>query len=322
MFRESYSFTYRNSETGRESAFNKGIKDAMTAVDGFSKYIPPSEDAARWELMVTDCGWTHIPPDSPYPPGKHPENYTTNLQTGRVLQEEQIVYITRGEGTFWSEHSGKLPIRAGSVFLLFPGVRHSYRPHPSTGWDEHWVGFTGDYGKRLMERFFSPKKPVLPVGNHPGLLDLFKDISTMALHESFGYRPIVAAKTIEIMARLVARSKQGGARSGEKERIVRDACCLILDSIDKDIDFKAYAAKAGVSYSSLRRLFREHTGLPLNQYLLEIRVRKAKELLVNTDLKMQPIAEACGLENVNYFSRLFKARAGCSPLQFRKNGST
>jgi len=285
--------------------------------DGFLKYIPQSGEAAKWEVVVTDCGWSHVPPHSPYPPGEHPIGYAIHPNTGRVLQEEQVVYITRGTGTFWSEHTGALNIQAGNVFLLYPGIRHSYKPNVSTGWDEHWVGFTGAYAKRLMHRFFSSDKPVLSVGNHPDLLNLFKEISTLARHETFGYRPIIAAKTLEILARLHALTQQCGVRSDEKEKIVRDTCCHILEAINTPIDFKAYAEEVGISYSSFRRLFKQHTGLPPNQYLLEMRIQKAKGLLVNTDLKLQPIGEACGLENVNYFSRLFKDRTGFSPLQYR-----
>jgi len=303
------------TSTGWKSA-NK--KRAMTT-DGFVKYIPLSDETAKWELAVTNCGWTHVPPDSPYPPGEHPDAYSIHANTGRILEEEQIVYITRGKGTFWSEDTGSLNIQAGNIFLLFSSIRHSYQPNPTTGWDEHWIGFTGDYAKRLMSRFFSSRKPVLSIGNHPDLLNLFIDISTLAGRETFGYRPIVAAKTLEIMARLNALAKQSGVRSDEKEKIVRDTCCHILEAINTPIDFKKYAEGVGISYSSFRRIFKEHTGLPPNQYLLEMRIQKAKGLLVNTDLKLQPIGEACGFDNVNYFSRLFKDRTGCPPRQYRKS---
>jgi len=170
--------------------------------NGFSRYIPSSDEARRWGIFVTDLGYTDIAPSTNYPPGQHPEQYTLNRKTGRILQEHQIVYITRGKGVFWSDRSGTITIRTGSVFLLFPGVRHRYRPHCKTGWEEHWIGFGGDQGEKLMREFFSPEKPVIHTGTDSDLLSLFRDACTLAQRESFGFRPVIAAKTMEIIARI------------------------------------------------------------------------------------------------------------------------
>ena len=170
--------------------------------NGFSRYIPSSDEARRWGIFVTDLGYTDIAPSTNYPQGQHPEQYTLNRKTGRILQEHQIVYITRGKGVFWSDRSGTITIRTGSVFLLFPGVRHRYRPHCKTGWEEHWIGFGGDQGEKLMREFFSPEKPVIHTGTDSDLLSLFRDACTLAQRESFGFRPVIAAKTMEIIARI------------------------------------------------------------------------------------------------------------------------
>ena len=128
--------------------------------DAFFRYITVPEEAKRWGLHVTDLGYTKVPSGVPYPPFKHPESYTLQQETGRVLPEYQVIYITRGGGTFWSESSGEITIKAGSVFFLFPGIRHRYRPNSQTGWDEQGVGFTGDHADRLMQTFFDPVQPV------------------------------------------------------------------------------------------------------------------------------------------------------------------
>ena len=64
--------------------------------------------------------------------------------------------------------------------------------------------------------------------------------------------------------------------------------------------------------------FKEHTGLAPNQYLLEVRIRKARELLTNTTLTVTAIAEETGFKSSFYFSRFFKKRAGLSPRQYRE----
>jgi AraC-like DNA-binding protein len=288
-------------------------------IDAFFRYITVPEEAKCWGLHVTDLGYTKVPSGVVYPPFKHPESYTLQQQAGRVLPEYQVISITRGGGTFWSESSGEITIEVGNVFFLFPGIRHRYRPDSQTGWDEQWVGFSGDHADRLMQTFFDPAHPVCHVGLDPDLHRLFNQICELTRHEGFGFRPIIAAKTVEILARVHVLISGGAVgRSPDDDALIRKACCQINDAVERAFDFKAYASKNGISYTSFRRLFKAHTGLAPNQYLLEMRLRKAQRLLINTTLSIQIIAGECGFENSFYFSRFFKQRTGMAPLHYRK----
>ena len=60
------------------------------------------------------------------------------------------------------------------------------------------------------------------------------------------------------------------------------------------------------------------TGLPPQQYLLQMRLSKAAELLKSTSSPIKEIAALSGWENVFYFSRLFRQKYYISPLQYRK----
>lgn len=68
----------------------------------------------------------------------------------------------------------------------------------------------------------------------------------------------------------------------------------------------------------LARLFREQFGNSVNQYLIQVRITNAKNLLRSTDLPINEIGENCGMENTNYFCRIFKKHEGMSPGEFRK----
>ena len=285
----------------------------------FSRYIPESEEARRWGIVVTDLGCTRIPAGTAYPPGKHPAAYQFGAETGRSLSEYQVVFISDGAGTFWSETGGEIPITAGSVFLLFPHIRHRYKPLPQTGWNESWIGFSGDQADRLMNGFFDPKHPVIQVGMNSNLSDLFANACDLARHEFFGFRPIIAAKTMEILAHVHSLSLGETLRSPRNEDLLRQTCCLLSDSLNRKFDFADHAKQQGLSYSSFRRLFKDHTGLPPHQYLLELRIRKARSLLTNTTLSVESIADEVGFDSSFYFSRCFKQRTGLAPRNFRKS---
>lgn len=69
--------------------------------------------------------------------------------------------------------------------------------------------------------------------------------------------------------------------------------------------------------SYLSHLFKEKTGEKFVDYLNDIRIEKAKELLSKSDKKMYAIAKAVGYDNVKYFFRIFKRKTGMTPEQYR-----
>jgi AraC-like DNA-binding protein len=287
-------------------------------ITAYSRYLPVEPDALAWGLHVLDAGYTEIPPHSPYPPGKHPEGYMFQWDKGRVLSEHQLVYVTRGEGVFESRSAGKRRIRAGTVFLLFPDEWHRYSPSPATGWDESWVGFDGDHARRVMSRFFSRRNPVLDVGCADGLLSVFRSIAEEIRTASPGYRPIVAARTLEILALIRRLTVSRQVADNDLLVKVQQARCTILAQSDDSVDLRGLSRDLGMSYSSFRNMFKRHTGSSPRQYHIQIRLNKAKAFLTETDMPVSQIAARTGFSSAFYFSRLFKRRVGQTPMSYRR----
>jgi len=65
-------------------------------------------------------------------------------------------------------------------------------------------------------------------------------------------------------------------------------------------------------------MFKRYTGLSPAQYFLQLKLNKAKDLLLNTSMSIKEISVITGFESQYYFSRFFKKRIGMSPIQQRK----
>lgn len=87
---------------------------------------------------------------------------------------------------------------------------------------------------------------------------------------------------------------------------------LYLDKISEEMN---------VSVKYVSRIFKEKTGMNITDYISEVRIGKAKELLVHTDLTIYDIAEKVGISNRTTFLRTFKKMEGVSPTDFRKSFS-
>lgn len=68
----------------------------------------------------------------------------------------------------------------------------------------------------------------------------------------------------------------------------------------------------------LTRIFKEQFGLSVSNYLLSVRITHAKQLLRFSDFSIEKIGQECGIDDSNYFSRIFKRVEGISPGEFRK----
>ncbi len=283
----------------------------------FSHYLPIEEDAVRWGMHIIDSGSTAVPPNSPYPPGRHPDGYDLSWEKGRTLSEYQLVYITLGRGIFETKKTGGIQISSGQVFLLFPGVWHRYRPLKTIGWDESWIGFKGDVAKRIMSAFFSPDKAVLSIGHDQELQDLIRSITELPKEAPAGFQQIMAARTIEALALVRSLAMSYHVADREASRKIQQARYHLLHHSDEEIDMNELARELGLSYSRFRSLFREHTGTAPHQYVISIRMNKARQLLRHTELSVADIAERVGFSSPYYFCRQFKIKNGCTPKTYR-----
>jgi two-component response transcriptional regulator (cheY-like receiver and araC-type DNA-binding domains), putative len=87
---------------------------------------------------------------------------------------------------------------------------------------------------------------------------------------------------------------------------------------DSELSLKSLASQLGFSPSYLSVLIKKELGLPFQDYLIQERMKKAKLLLLTTDLKIYEIAEQVGFDDMNYFSQRFKQVVGLTPRQFKK----
>lgn len=84
------------------------------------------------------------------------------------------------------------------------------------------------------------------------------------------------------------------------------------------ISLELLANEVKLSSSHFHKIFSKVMNMSPNEYLTKVRLEKAKELLVKTDLNIFEIALQCGFENTPYFNFIFKKHLGMSPGEFRK----
>jgi AraC-like DNA-binding protein len=284
----------------------------------FNKYLTPSPVDEKWGFFITSVGYSKIDINQAYPINKeHPATHTFTWNKGRILDDYYLVYISKGKGTFESSETGSFEISAGTCFFLFPGVWHRYKPDPHSGWEEYWVGFKGYYPEYLMnQHFFDKKSPFIQVGLNVELQQLFHKLLDCVKSSISGYHQIISGITLQMlgMVNSIALNEYTGA--DETSRAIARAKFRMRESIEKPIEIDKLLEEIPMSYSKFRQAFKKTTGQSPNQYYLNIRLNKAKELLTATSLNINEIAYHTGFESIFYFSKLFKNKNGISTKDY------
>ena len=98
-------------------------------------------------------------------------------------------------------------------------------------------------------------------------------------------------------------------------------CVRYIDAhfCDPKVDIETMCDVAFISVSSLQRAFARYFGISPKQYLIQLRMNRALELLTENELSVKEISFVCGFTVEKYFSRAFKKRYGCSPSQLKNN---
>lgn len=228
-----------------------------------SKYMLASERDAEWGLTVSTIGKEHILPDEPYPTRGHAYGYYFYVDVGRTLDEYQLLYNVEGEGIFRSAHIKETVIKPGDMFLLFPGEWHTYYPLKNVGWKQYWIGFKGkNIDERVKAGFLSPEKPIYHVGYSVDIQMLYEEAYKTALKEA-PYSQQTLAGMVNYLIGLMYSLERNNELSKNTQHmfIVSKAQMMIRDSLEKPLSIQDIAEQLGVSYSNLRKIFKEYTGL-------------------------------------------------------------
>jgi YesN/AraC family two-component response regulator len=101
---------------------------------------------------------------------------------------------------------------------------------------------------------------------------------------------------------------------------LRKAERFIWENYTRKICLKEIAEASGLSAPYFSSIFKEEMGENLSTYLNRLRVERAATMLIESDMSLNKIAEACGFEDQSWFSKIFKSYTGKSPGKYREQG--
>lgn len=260
------------------------------------------------------------------------------IEGPRRIYDHQFVYVHKGRGRM--EIAGHMHTALpGDLFFYGPGVVHAFYadqedPYLLSG--IHF-DFTGDYrglsfpigpfGLQAYREYMMTREiEFTDFGGFPPRTGLHANTRVRELilemyHEFEGGR-IYGREYINglfktflaIAAREILFSK---IEPDSKNDTVSSVIRYIQEHYSEDLTNESIAARFHFHPNYLNQLMAAHTGIPLRQYLIDFRIRKALDMLLHTRLSIAEISGKIGYRDLHYFSRVFKKKTGMTLVQVR-----
>ena len=223
----------------------------------------------------------------------------------------EIYFLEAGTRTYFVEDKF-FSVSAGDVVLIPPGTLHR------TGGEycsRTLVQFTRDY----LERIYTADVA-------DNLLKCFAHIKIVPTQEQLTYckqllKRMAEAEWLEFGLVLGSLLKELGqyANAELPGGLVGNVVAYMNENYPTIRNIDQIAGHFYVSKCHLCRVFKESMGITLIDYLNQIKLKNAKQLLTLSDRSISQVAELCGYNSVSYFSNIFKTAVGMSPSEYRSN---
>ena len=280
-----------------------GFCDEMEVLN-LQDYIFSNDFTRNIDAMIYTCGYENCAPGHSY---------------GPVMRNGYLIhYILSGCGIYKAR--GKIfHLKEGDAFLICPEELIYYEADRKQPWSYTWIGMQGIKVKGYLERTSLLKSLVFHYD---------QDDRMRLCHEKMfeadqikNNKDLIMNSIMYEYLFLLARKFPGGLPEENKKKAgyVDEALKYIESAYCDPITVQDIAGRLNINRSYLSRLFRTITGISIQDYLLDYRIRQACILLKNSDLSIRTIAHSVSYMDALYFSRLFHRKKGMTPSEYRKH---
>lgn len=242
---------------------------------------------------------------------------TPFARNGRRLRFQALNLISRGHGSFVAADQSEHAVSAGDLLSLHRGLWHRFAPAPGTRWNEYWVIYDPEAVAARLGPDLLPPPGRLAGG--PEFTAWFEEMHGLWLTRLPGWQ---VRADLALHAVLVAAwRRRVGDRAPARDDLIGRACGWLSEGLaERGRSLEAFARREGLGSERLRKRFRAALGVPPGTWLLQMRLRRAQELLLGSSLEIQAIARSSGFSDPFHFSRMFRRHLRISPRAFRQRG--
>ncbi|QHF54551.1 MULTISPECIES: AraC family transcriptional regulator [Streptococcus] len=253
------------------------------------------------------------------------EDCAPSYSFGPAIRDNYVLhYITKGKGIFYYNNQ-EIHLSAGDLFLLKPNEVTFYQADKRDPWSYYWIGMGGNKSQDYIELSSigidaylrnSLKKSTSKVAQQ-----IIKLIAKAESRERTTRNQLeLFSQAYKLLFELSRASPNlEVSQLSQAEKICQECRHMIEMHYNIDgLSISTIAEDLNVNRSYLTTLFKKFHHVSPKEYLLQVRMRRAKQLLEGTEEPIKVIAYSVGFMDPLYFSKVFRDFYHMSPSQCRK----
>ena len=252
------------------------------------------------------------------------------MQDAHYHQVCEIYYLFSGDRKFFINDS-IYNVHKGNLVLIEKGAIHrttytSDKTHERMFIylpEAHLVELCDRYGKEEVMACFTYPLMTIPQNRRGYIEELLKKLENEYNNSDVYSELLIKGYLNELMVFILRyqnyRDITFTAPMNERDECIQQAARYILGHYKEQVTLEKMAQFTNMSASYFSKRFKEATGFGFKEFLLNVRIKKAAELLLETKVPITDVAYSCGFNDSNYFGDVFKKNKGISPLRYRRN---
>lgn len=248
------------------------------------------------------------------------ENYKPyTIETITDTNSYDFLYISEGGGIYKTNNIAQ-EIKVGYFTIIKPNEKIEFTPSIGKQTSFFHISVSSVQYTLFLEKIdLFQKSHIANIGQNVIIENIFNNMIQLLKENKKGTQAVL--NTSLLLALSIANYKFLNCHEKEDPTIekINTAVEILSNDITAKISPEEVAERIGISYSLFRRIFKENMGTSPAQYQMDIRLKKAHELLTTTNYSIAKIAENLGFSDTAQFSTFFRKRQNMTPREYRNN---
>ncbi|HMF71923.1 MAG TPA: AraC family transcriptional regulator [Flavitalea sp.] len=229
-----------------------------------------------------------------------------------------LIFVQSGKGYAWI---GKemFELSTGDFIFLPAKTQHRYESDEKNPWSIYWLHFSGATATVILEMmllYHKSYKATVESGNRRENMfdELYMNLERGYSLENLCY---VSMSLYHFLSSFIFHGHFNTVEVSNRKDAVNIAINFMRENLQKLLTLDEISGQVSLSSSHFSYLFRQRTGFAPMEYFNHLKMQKACQYLLFTDMRIKEISNQVGFDDPYYFSRLFSKLMGLSPLQYR-----
>ena len=232
-----------------------------------------------------------------------------------ILRQDWVLQFQISGKTEIITPEEKILMEPGCILVSPPGIPYTYKVPSANDMEKYYLIFRSSpllemlLGREIRRHGMKKIKIKQP----SSMQNLLEEIGDLFENQDLVFPEQLTVKLYELVCKIRSAVQMTGSEGVFLEKLNK----AVNDLMNQQITLEKLSRSFGVGKFTLIRMFKKYTGMPPVAYMIQIRHKYARQLLLASDMTIAEIAESCGYSSVSFFVSDFKKHQGITPGQVR-----